>query len=621
MSYGWLSVIFLETPVITAVVILLGVLAWVVMAIVVSFFLAKVARRNWPHVLDAGSSAAPESAGGLPAAVIAGFPAEPTRFVGRAEAMAAASTALTPAGGPTAVVFHGVAGAGKTTCAVELAYRHQGVFGTLVFWSAPADPDLADDALRLLALALEARLAGHGLALVEETVTQERWEKFLPRLTAMVADAEVLLVLDNLDSLLTADGQWRDPRWASLINALTSQRGPARVIITSRIAPAGLNTESVVLRGVHTLTRDESLMLTGKLPELRERFHSVSLARCVLTLTQGHPRLLELANAAAANPPRLAYQLAEIEAAVNGTLLAAFLADGRTRLDAGQLRQLVTTWIVTVAATAPAPARLLLQILCRAEDVDRSAAVVGANWPAVWRRSGQPGEPPAFDSALAPLVAAALIATDPIDDPADAHFRIQSGVLEAIQAVTPEPVAAAVDAQLAAWWIGVIGGWAIGLPHDAQEASQLMLRASVAGARYLLRQHDWNGASCLLEGALIRDGYTPATSVAVMPLLRRIAEATSAAKDIVVLGAALRKLDPGEAETLLRRAYDQAAASGEHTLASTTIGELVTLLRDQGRLGEALALAEVKIQHTTQARVRVLDPAKWSPPEVRRGLR
>jgi hypothetical protein len=515
--------------------------------------------------------------------------------------MAAASTALTSTTGPVAVVFYGMAGVGKTTCAVELAYRHQGAFGALVFWSTPADPDLAGDALRLLALALQAQLADHGFAMVEETATRSRWEKFLPSLTASFADARVLLALDNLDILLTPKGQWRDPRWASLIDALTSQPGPSRVIMTSRIAPAGLNPASVVVQPVHTLSWDEALELVGNLPELRVRLRSVSMARCVLSLTQGHPQLLELANAAAGDPPRLAYQLAEIEAGVNGTALAAYLTHRHTRLDPGQLRQLYTRWIVTVAATAPGPARLLLQILCRAAETDRNTAIVGANWPAVWRRSGQPGEPPAFDSALAPLVAAALITTDPIDDAADMHYRIHPGVVEAIHAVTPESVTAAVDVQLAAWWIGVVGGWAIKPPHDATQASQLTLRAGVAAASYLLRQHDWNTASCLLERALIRDNYSPATSVAVIPWLRRIAEATGATKDLVVLGAALRKLDPGEAEPLLRHAYDQAAASGDHQLASTTTGELVSLLRDQGRLREALALADQKIHHTSQA--------------------
>jgi MEDS: MEthanogen/methylotroph, DcmR Sensory domain len=110
-----------------------------------------------------------------------------------------------------------------------------------------------------------------------------------------------------------------------------------------------------------------------------------------------------------------------------------------------------------------------------------------------------------------------------------------------------------------------------------------------------------NAAGCLLERALIRDSYSAATALAVIPLLRRIAEATGALKDLVVLAAALRKVDLGEAETLLHRAYDQATTDGDHGLASTTAGDLMTLLRDQGRLGEALTLADQKIEHTSRA--------------------
>ncbi len=181
------------------------------------------------------------------------------------------------------------------------------------------------------------------------------------------------------------------------------------------------------------------------------------------------------------------------------------------------------------------------------------------------------------------------------------RYRIHPGVVEVIQAATPEPVTAAVDAQLAAWWTAVVGGWGIEQQHAGNETSRFMLRASVAAVRYLLRQHDWNAASCLLERALIRDSYSPGTSLAVIPLLRRIAEATGAGKDLVVLGGAVRRVDPGEAETLLRRAYDRATTDGEYQLASTTAGELVTLLRDQGRLREALTLADQKIEHTSQA--------------------
>jgi hypothetical protein len=609
---------FLEAPVIATAVIVLGILTGVLVVIPLALFVAWVTRLNGPRasavelspappvgkrVLDPTVEAKPIFAPTVEARV--GFPIEPTRFVGRAEVMAAAGTALAPASGRGAVVFHGMAGAGKTACAVELAYRRQRDFVALAFWSAPTDPDQFGDALRLLAVALEAQLADDGFAMLEEIATQERLEKFLPTLTAVFADAGLLLILDNLDTLLTPDGQWRDRRWAPLIGALTGHQGPSRVILTSRIVPAGLNPDTVLIQPVHALSRDESLWLVRRLPNLRPLLHTGALGRCVLTLTQGHPMLLELADAAAAEPSRLAYQLADLEAAVDGTALAAFLTQGHTRLDTEQLLQTFTTWIITVAATLPTPARLLLQALCRIEEPDRNTTVIGANWAALWRRWDRPGEPPPLACGVAALVTAALIATDPIEDPADPNesvrYRIHPGVVEAIHSASPEPVTAAVDAQLAAWWTAVVGGWANEQPEAGKDTSQFMLRASVAAARYLLRQHDWNAASCLLERALIRDSYSPGTSFAVIPLLRRIAESTGALKDLGVLGAAHRRVDPGEAETLLRRAYDQATTNGEYQLASTTAGDLVTLLRDQGRLREALTLATQKIEHTSRA--------------------
>jgi hypothetical protein len=598
----------LEAPVTTTAVIVLGILACLLIVIPLALFVARVTRLNRPQASAVELSPAPPV--GKPVRnptvkVTAWFPAEPTRFVGRVEVMAAASTALVPDSGCTAVVFHGMAGAGKTTCAVELAHRRQRYFVALAFWSAPTDPDQFGDALRLLAVALEAQLADYGFAMLEEIATLERLEKCLPALTAVFADAGLLLVLDNLDPLLTPDGQWRDRRWVPLISALTGHQGSSRVILTSRIVPAGLNPDTVCIRSVHALSRDESLRLVRRLPNLRPLLYTVTLGPCALTLAQGHPTLLELANAAATDPSRLAFQLAEIEEAVDGTALAAFLTEGDTRLDAEQLLRTFTVWTITVAATLPTPARLLLQALCRIEETDRNTAVIGANWSALWRRWDQPGEPPPLACGVAALVTAALIATDPIEDPTDLNgpvrYRIHPGVIEAIHAATPESVTAAVDAQLAAWWAAVVVGWAIEQPQAGKDTREFMLRASVAAARYLLRQHDWNAASCLLERALIRDSYSPVTSLAVLALLRRIAEATGALKDLIVLGAALRKVDPGEAETLLRRAYDQASTDGEYQLASTTAGDLVTLLRDQGKLREALTLASQKIEHTNRA--------------------
>jgi hypothetical protein len=624
----------------TTAVIVLGVLVWVLMAIPLALVVARVMWLNRPRVPAVEVSLA--SPVGTPVLgcpveaspvfdpvgeVMARFPAEPARFVGRAEVMATASAALAPACGRSAVVFHGIAGAGKTTCAVELAYRRHYGFEAVAFWSAPTDPDQFGDALRLLVVAWEAQLADYGFAMLDEIATVERLRNFLPTLTAVLADANLLLILDNLDTLLTPDGQWRDPRWAPLIGALTSHQEFSRVILTSRIVPAGLHPDTVLILPVHALSRTESLRLIRRLPHLRAVMHT-GLGRGVLTLTQGHPLLLELADAAAAEPPRLAYQLAEIDTAVGRAApLTAFLTEGTTGLDAKQLLQTFTAWIITIATTLPAPARLLLQALCRMEETDRNAAVIDVTWPALWRRLGQPGEPPSLPAMVTALMTAALIATEPIGNSADPNepvrYRIHPGIVGAIHTVTPKPVTAAVDAQLAAWWTIVTGGerehqhtsndinqfparagliaarYLLRQHHG--NGAQFLVRASLAAASYLVRQHDYHAASCLLECTLTRQGYSPVTSLAVIPLLRRIAEATGGLKDLVVLAAALRKVDSSESEVLLRRAYHQARTDGDDALASTTAGELITLLRDQGRFGEALTLTDQKIEHSRQA--------------------
>ncbi|MDQ3764627.1 MAG: hypothetical protein M3460_24710 [Actinomycetota bacterium] len=213
-----------------------------------------------------------------------------------------------------------MAGAGKTACALELAPLpppaglHRA--GVLV---RPTDPDQFGDALRRLALALEAQLGDHGFAMVDKIATSATLERFLPRLRALLQDSGLLLVLDNLETLLTPDGQWRDPRWTPLIDALISRDGESRVILTSRILPTGLDRDSrVLIRPVHALSRDESVLLARELPDLRALLHAEAepvrgpevadpaLGRRVLTLVQGHPKLLELADAAAADPVRLA---------------------------------------------------------------------------------------------------------------------------------------------------------------------------------------------------------------------------------------------------------------------------------------------------------------------------
>ncbi|MFN2497431.1 MAG: hypothetical protein ABR608_16255 [Pseudonocardiaceae bacterium] len=62
------------------------------------------------------------------------------------------------------------------------------MFAALVFWSAPTDPEQFGDALRRLAVALEAQLGAYGFAMVDEIATPAQLENFLPRLRALLQD-------------------------------------------------------------------------------------------------------------------------------------------------------------------------------------------------------------------------------------------------------------------------------------------------------------------------------------------------------------------------------------------------------------------------------------------------
>lgn len=180
------------------------------------------------------------------------------------------------------------------------------------------------------------------------------------------------------------------------------------------------------------------------------------------------------------------------------------------------------------------------------------------------------------------------------------HYRIQPGIAEAVHAATPEPVTTAVDAQLAAWWIAV-ANWGIEQEQAGQDTGQIVVRSGLAAAPYLLRQHAWDTASYFLEQARARDSSSPIIAQAILPPLRRIAEATGQPKDLGVLAAALINVDTAGAETLLRRVYDQATTAGDRRLASAVASHLVNLLSDHGRLRDALTLVDQTIEHIRDA--------------------
>lgn len=597
------------------------------------------------------------------------FPAEPLRFVGRAAAMAKASAALAPRSGRTAVLLHGMAGAGKTAGALELAYRHAENFAAAAFWQAPTRDDEWTSALADFANRLDIQLGDYGFTMASHIGTVAALDAFLPRLRAAMESGGVLLVLDNLETLLTLDGIWRDDRWAKLFAALTDHDGESRVILTSRIPPATLLTGPVSPRTVplpvHALSLDESIALARELPNLRALLHTdVGLvrsdgatgtayeraeahrklaaadrdrARRVLHFVQGHPKLMELADAAAADRSRLDTQLTAAEESASGKFLEAFFRDGTSTLAPNEFLASLTTWTLTALRALSPEARLMAEFVACLEDVDRFSYVIDDNWTDLWRRLGRPGEPPAPGPLLAALAGAALVEAVPVladaeaapapvtggesdADPgtgdlaggaspgsapapsgADASvsmtYQVHPGVAAAISGAADPDVRAAVDTELAAYW-GAVSDWA--REREGGEDSGLVVRAGLAAAPYLLRRGDWNTAAFLLEQSVMRD-QSPGTVQAVLPSLRRIAAATGKPEDAGRLARVLARVDAGESERLLRGSAVDAAAAGDYRVAWAAAGDLVNLLRDAGRLVEALAVAGEMAEYSQRA--------------------
>ena len=116
--------------------------------------------------------------------------------------------------------------------------RGSGPLQALVWYRAPEEGKDIALALRDFAVQMERQLPGLTMVHVVDSIDTLR--DWLPRLTESLERIGILLVLDNLESLLTTTGQWRDERWGLLIGALLTPGGLSRAVLTSRTRPADL---------------------------------------------------------------------------------------------------------------------------------------------------------------------------------------------------------------------------------------------------------------------------------------------------------------------------------------------------------------------------------------------
>jgi pentatricopeptide repeat protein len=588
-----------------------------------------------------------------------GFPPEPERFVGRLQPMLRASQALAPGGSKRGVLFYGMPGAGKTSCALELAYRHeQGRFQGYIWHRAPEAGTDISSALFNLMQDIQTQLNAPELGLTTALDQPDRFRQItLPRLRARLKESSLLLVLDNLETLLTDSDHWLDPLWGDVMAALLAHDGPSRVVLTCRRVPADLeNHPKVQVNAIHALSFPESVLLARELPNLKRLFDDEAgrtLLQKTLRVVQGHPKLMELADSVASDREVLGTRVAAAEEKRNdrADTLDVFFAigvahEGESRQQEADFLPALRCWTDCVVNALTPTARLLFAFLCRMEPADRKQDIVEANWRYFLTRLGeghavatralaQPEQ--GLLAALAALEGVGLVgvgrsALDPKQiealgallasqvDPGveldtavhqrridqfkaqDTTYTIHPCVAESARAAADLSVPDAADIQLGNYFIAV---FQYGLKTEMEGGGSLVVDSARRAAPYLLRQGRWNEATDLLDRMLRRDS-SPDNLAFALPLLRRMAAADAGTeRDLMAAGVLAGALSEAgrtaEAEPMLRDVMTRSATQGDFRVASAVAGDLFHLLRRNGRLEEALKVADQKAGYTAQA--------------------
>ncbi len=556
----------------------------------------------------------------LPPTTLSGyFPPEPERFVGRLLPMLHASNAFAHQSDKRGILFYGMAGAGKSFCARELAYRHERDRFTGYVWHKAPDEDQEFDLqieFTKLLLDIENQLGMTDGALISYADDPARFkQRALPRFQALLENYSVLIALDNLESWLTPSGAWRDEKFGALVETLLAHNGLSRVILTARVLPTALaQNPRLVREPIHSLSLSESVVLARELPHLRGLFETeqgrAQLTR-VLNTVQGHPKLLDLAENNAA-------YLAQLTAETT-TPDGSFLTHGEAAQDAHAFLKTLDTWTRQISAHLSPTARLLLEFLACMEEQDRESGIVEIIWQNFLKRVGADGRRQTADGALAPaldeLVKRGLVEEQITDDrqqTADTNdstfnsqtstFRIHPAVAATMRASADEGVRAAADIEMGDFWIAM---YLQGMETEMQGGGPLIVQGGKRAAPYLMRAQRWQEASRLLERVIHRDN-TPATLAQTIPLLRQIVVATQGTEnelmDAGVLANALLKAGRyDEAEKQLRDLIAAGVAQGNYRLASANASDLLNLLKQTGQLESALQVAADMSEYSRRA--------------------
>ncbi|MDL4777725.1 CHAT domain-containing protein [Actinomadura xylanilytica] len=532
------------------------------------------------------------------------------RFVGRVGVLARASAALAPESGRAGVLFHGMAGAGKTSCAQELAYLHSDGFREVVWYQAPPDGSEIGGTLGDLAAAFKTQLPRlPDLDPVFRNDTE--LESFLPALTAFLRDERVLIMIDNVESLLTSKDNWRDSRWGRLLEAMTAHSGLSKIVLTSRRPPADLPM-SVCVEAVHSLSLSESILLARELPNLRRLIDGHEgladdadneLAARILRLSQGHPKLLELANGQASSLESLERSLGQAEESwtARGGVPEGFFTDEESAAESADYAQILDSWTESIVQRLPRHIARIFYFISCLQDRDRFLVVLEGILEQPLQSVGVPTEVLVRDS-VAVLSDAALLSLD--ESMPGTRYRIHPQIAEASRRLAGSEMQDFVDQAAGSFWHEAL--FDSFNPAGEDGTAGAMMWAAESGIPYLVRAGEWQHVLPMLEMALHFDSSSAAAAARVLPLLRqavgRIEEAAHRRRAELMLAQAEARLDPVAAEQRVRDLYEAVCREGDHRRASLAADVLIDLMNsDERRNSEALKLCDEMIQHTSAA--------------------
>jgi len=534
----------------------------------------------------------------LPDTGFAFVPPEPAHFVGRAGPMSRASASMAPQSNQNIIVFHGMAGAGKTACAIELTRRYEtGRFQHFAWFKAPDEGAEIASEVRRFALTLETSVPG--LNIVEWLEQPGDTNSEISWLRAALEKRSILIVLDNLESLLTADGGWRDSHWKRIVSAMLNHDGYSRLIITSRRKPRDLEgNQRVLMESIDALSLSEAILLAHELPNLGRLLRGSEasdsdhrkLVQQTLYVVQGHPKLIDFAEAQARDPQELARSVERAKSAwISGAdALRAFFKTGESRLQESEFLQAIDQWSGALLESLIPSARSFFHFLCCLEEEDREESVVTETWPVFAKASQASDDQGTLELLQGTLEAAALLKRETISQELT-RYSIHPAVAGAIRSRTDKEFAARVDRVMGEHWILAFKS---ATSHELEGYGRLVIRAGLRGAPYLMRTGRWRAAAQALEAVGIRDG-SPLTLEALVALDRKIVSQVRGTEDepailgsfAVILTAAGRE---SEGKEMVLKALRESEERTDYRSAAALAGFLAETLLDKGEFEAAV---------------------------------